>query len=1308
MNFNKSVVATFVGAALTTMSLGVVAGSTTNMTAPAKVFSINARASIANLNSTTKSGMRNEFDKSLGQTTFQWAGVNEAKPDMGAIAPKYQNAYAAEFYLNKLTGLSAKKSTLVQPVLANVHDLGRGARIAKYKQEVLGVEVFNREFNIMMDREFNLVASSGYFVNAKSSQKLAAIKDMNAAFGDSTEAVKLAFVAMGGSVDAITLDAKDDEGTYSHFAVANTSTGKQLIGEPRAKKVFYEYKGQLVAAHYVEVETSSIDTVDSDYFGYVIAAKTGKILFKKNLTSHAEKFNYRAYADENGKPWDSPHGNVIPAAADADPAAFLTAPYLDAPLISLSSGPISTADAWLADDATTTQGNNVFAYVDAIAPTGFTNGDFTAQTTSTFTFDYSYDVNKAEYAMDNRKAAIVSLFVLNNYLHDDYYDHGFDEASGNAQAVNYGRGGVEGDAINAEVQDNSGFNNANMSTPADGGSPRMQMFLWETTQAINGVDFALNVTSHPTLGLLQDVQFASFGADVYSVKGDLVRIDDATGVVTDGCEAATNGAALAGKIAVIDRGACNFTVKVKNAQDAGAIAVLVANNKDGNIPAPMGGADDTVTIPSMGISQDEGNAIYALLDASETVSVDMFKNDLTRNFKGSSWDTAIAAHEWAHYLTNRLVGNGAGLGNNQGGSMGEGWSDFVALLAISDASDSMMAGNEMFGAPYAAITYVASFTKGIRQYPYTTNMAINPFTFKDVTADPEVHGSGTVWASMLWDAYVGLINDDRHTFAQAQSLMKDYLVASLKMTPVTPTFTEARDALFAAAYANDVDDYKIIVAAFARRGMGIGALSPDRFSTDHTGVVESYKTELATFNVTANTLDTNYEGLTTGYCSNDNILDKGETGTVSFSVKNTGTSALTGVIGKIEVMSGQDVTFANDGIVTIGDVAMFGSATSAPIEFTLNDAGTGDNLVLKLTFPDLADGGMANDYSLATTVNVDFKTRELVGTSQYENLNTLSRLKDFTETVMVGGDMAKGTFGLDQWTADDGLISSRAHSFTSDVAYQTRTMQVGFAGDFTISWWHLYNLEENWDGAVVEVKVNGGDWADVTTMGGTFQGAGYSNTLFDFTEAALAGKEVFSGLFAGWETVSFGNVLNGNEVQFRFRQATDSAFVPPAVQGFAAGWYIDDITFTNIANSIFSDVVAGDSFACDNRLPMVDVGGDISATGGASVSFTADAVDANGDALTYAWTQTAGTTASLTGADSATLSFTAPTANSGSETLTFELTVNDGTGTVTKSKSVNVTNAPVIITTPKDTSSGGSTGLLALLLLPLAMFRRRK
>ena len=65
---------------------------------------------------------------------------------------------------------------------------------------------------------------------------------------------------------------------------------------------------------------------------------------------------------------------------------------------------------------------------------------------------------------------------------------------------------------------------------------------------------------------------------------------------TDACSPLTND--LTGKIALVDRGTCGFIVKVKNAQNAGAIAVLVADNAPGSPPAGLGGDDPTITIPS--------------------------------------------------------------------------------------------------------------------------------------------------------------------------------------------------------------------------------------------------------------------------------------------------------------------------------------------------------------------------------------------------------------------------------------------------------------------------------------------------------------------------------------------------------------------------------------------------------------------------------------------------------------------------------------------------------------------------------------
>lgn len=82
--------------------------------------------------------------------------------------------------------------------------------------------------------------------------------------------------------------------------------------------------------------------------------------------------------------------------------------------------------------------------------------------------------------------------------------------------------------------------------------------------------------------------------------------------MTDACSALTNPAGVAGRIALVDRGTCAFVTKVKNAQLAGAVAVIVADNVPGP-PQNMGGSDPTIIIPSVRISQADGNRIKAEL-----------------------------------------------------------------------------------------------------------------------------------------------------------------------------------------------------------------------------------------------------------------------------------------------------------------------------------------------------------------------------------------------------------------------------------------------------------------------------------------------------------------------------------------------------------------------------------------------------------------------------------------------------------------------------------------------------------------------
>ncbi|HYM85207.1 MAG TPA: PA domain-containing protein, partial [Pseudoxanthomonas sp.] len=86
-------------------------------------------------------------------------------------------------------------------------------------------------------------------------------------------------------------------------------------------------------------------------------------------------------------------------------------------------------------------------------------------------------------------------------------------------------------------------------------------------------------------------------------------VNDGSALPTQGCVASPVGA-YAGKIAIVDRGTCAFEIKAKFAQDAGAKAVIVANN----VNAVLSMAEDVTvaaTVPTLSVSSVNGAAIKA-------------------------------------------------------------------------------------------------------------------------------------------------------------------------------------------------------------------------------------------------------------------------------------------------------------------------------------------------------------------------------------------------------------------------------------------------------------------------------------------------------------------------------------------------------------------------------------------------------------------------------------------------------------------------------------------------------------------------
>src|SRR5882724_2506244 len=472
-----------------------------------------------------------QMEKRLGVPSFLFANAASAENKSQGTGSTPEEA-AARGHMARFAELyHLDEYDISTCEVKGIHNTGRGAVVVQMRQRIDGVEVFRDEMKIVMNQKLELVAMSGYIPTWTKSRTgaftLGPTQAVALAFQDLTDAQietpSLEWRATRDGFDFFTLDTQTESGINLH-----------MVEPSRVKQVMFNLPEGLEPAYYLELNVSSPDSTDSDFYSYVISAVDGKLLFRNNLTSQ-DSFSYRVWADSSGKfvPFDGPQGTTGTPHPTGVPDGFQAA-FVPPQLITLQNSPFSKNDPWLPPGATQTIGNNVEAYADLVAPDGFTAaGDFHADITSPNSFDYTYNTALGpQTSLNQQKAAIVQLFFMNNFLHDWYYDSGFDEAAGNAQTNNFGRGGVQNDNIRAEGQDFSGRNNANMSTPADGGRPRLQMFVFDGNAA-----HALTANAPTAIARTYPNGVAAFGPLAFDTTAPVVQANP-----PDGCLAFTNPA----------------------------------------------------------------------------------------------------------------------------------------------------------------------------------------------------------------------------------------------------------------------------------------------------------------------------------------------------------------------------------------------------------------------------------------------------------------------------------------------------------------------------------------------------------------------------------------------------------------------------------------------------------------------------------------------------------------------------------------------------------------------------------------------
>ncbi len=482
-------------------------------------------------------------------------------------------------------------------------------------------------------------------------------------------------------------------------------------------------------------------------------------------------------------------------------------------------------------DFTITRGNNVWAMEDVNGNNGI---GASPDGGATLEFDFPYNLPQAP--TNFLQAATVNLFYWNNILHDVMYRYGFDEASGNFQVNNYGNGGAGNDEVFADAQDGGGLNNANFATPPDGNRPRMQMYLWSAP--INVLGTLMTVNSGPLAGqyLAIDSNYGGTPLPVAPITANMVVMEDddagPSSDPNDGCDNITNAGALNGKIAVVRRGECNFTVKVISAEAAGAVAVVVVNNVPTD-PIAMGGTGAGIGIPAIMIYQEDGEAIITSLLNGDVINAtlqddgsgdDPFQRD-------GDLDNGIIAHEYGHGISNRLTGNSVGCLQNDE-QMGEGWSDYFGLILTQKADDEgedvRSTGSYVLGQGDAGL--------GLRSQAYSTDPTVNDFTYADTNTLPQPHGIGSVWAMMLWDLTWKLIDQygydpDIYNGTGGNNIALQLVIDGLKLQPCSPGFVNARDAILAADVASNGGDNRCLIwNVFAARGLGFSASQGSAFN----------------------------------------------------------------------------------------------------------------------------------------------------------------------------------------------------------------------------------------------------------------------------------------------------------------------------------------------------------------------------------------------------------------------------------------------------------------------------------------------
>jgi uncharacterized protein (TIGR03437 family) len=367
------------------------------------------------------------------------------------------------------------------PVARRYQDAHNGLTHLTLQQELYGIEVFQADLSLHLAKTGEVVALSG-----EALPDLANLANLREPKLPAIEALRLA------AADA-EAELKDQ---LKLKALPRGAEQKQLFD--RAIGFGQDVEAQLI---YFPLSATQLRLAwqftlwmpeTPDVYLILVDAEKGTILFRYNLTWYDEnQLNPHGPVFTKDSPFYSvPYTTSTPVFTPREDLPFRATPFNGREIFPVSD---PHYDWWAGRPANNLISNNTDTHLDRDNNNAADEPRVSAPDGN---FNFPLDLNNQPIQTDYQRSAQVNLFYWVNRYHDILYSYGFTEAAGNFQADNFGRGGRNGDLIQAEAQDGSGTNNANFSGGADGSLARVQMYIFNITNPNRDGDFEQGIIIH--------------------------------------------------------------------------------------------------------------------------------------------------------------------------------------------------------------------------------------------------------------------------------------------------------------------------------------------------------------------------------------------------------------------------------------------------------------------------------------------------------------------------------------------------------------------------------------------------------------------------------------------------------------------------------------------------------------------------------------------------------------------------------------------------------------------------------------------